>query len=87
MNYLIISAALVPSVQFAQVSQTGPATVRYNEDNSKTFIKWAGTGPSTVADIYVGATEGVDYWGPFTEAEMKVELLKPEWNNNLTPLP
>ena len=40
MKYLIIPASRVPEVEFAQVREDGPAYLRYNNDNTKTFIKW-----------------------------------------------
>ena len=56
MKYLIIPASRVPEVEFMQVKETGPAYVRYNNDNSKTFIKWDGETPDCVTDITSSGT-------------------------------
>jgi hypothetical protein len=46
-TYVIIDAADVSSVNFSQVEETSASTLRYNNDNSKTFVKFAGeTTPS-----------------------------------------
>jgi hypothetical protein len=46
MNYVIIDASEVSSVDFSQVKETSADTLRYSLDNSKTFVKFDGDTPS-----------------------------------------
>ena len=46
MNYVIIDASEVSSVDFSQVKETSADTLRYSLDNSKTFVKFEGDTPS-----------------------------------------
>ena len=81
MRYLIIPASRVPEVRFGQVKETGPAYVRYNNDNSKTFIKWEGDTPDCVTDITGSGT----FWGPYERDEF-VDILKTEeWVDSSNP--
>ena len=43
MRYLIIPASRVPEVRFGQVKETGPAYVRYNNDNESLYnlVDWS----------------------------------------------
>jgi hypothetical protein len=75
MRYLIIPASRVPEVRFGQVKETGPAYVRYNNDNSKTFIKWEGDTPDCVTDITGSGT----FWGPYERDEFMDILKTEEW--------
>ena len=56
-NYLIISSAMVSKIRFGQVKETGPEFLRYNADNTKTFVKWdcgnTGIAKTTVIDSYM----------------------------------
>jgi hypothetical protein len=79
MNYLVITAALVADVQFQQVRETGPAFLRYNLDNTKTFVKWEGVQPDCVTDILAAHTEGSDYWGPYTREDFMALLSGSDW--------
>ena len=42
----VINASDVSSVDFSQVLETSADTLRYNNDNTKTFVKYDGTQPS-----------------------------------------
>lgn len=46
MNYVIIDASEVSSVDFSQVKETSADTLRYSVDNSKTVLKFEGDTPS-----------------------------------------
>ena len=46
MNYVIIDASEVSSVDFSQVKETSADTLRYSLDNSKTVLKFEGDTPS-----------------------------------------
>ena len=45
MNYVIIDADEVSSVDFSQVFETSADTVRYSLDGSQTFVKYEGAKP------------------------------------------
>jgi hypothetical protein len=81
MRYLIIPASRVPEVRFGQVKETGPAYVRYNNDNSKTFIKWEGDTPDCVTDITGSGT----FWGPYERDEFMDILKTEEWVDSSNP--
>jgi uncharacterized protein YllA (UPF0747 family) len=67
-TYVIIEAGDVSGVDFSQVLETSADTLRYNEDDSKTFVKYEGSQPSFLN----GKTT-------YTHAEMLTELDKEEW--------
>ena len=81
MRYLIIPASRVPEVRFGQVKETGPAYVRYNNDNSRTFIKWEGDTPDCVTDITGSGT----FWGPYERDEFMDILKTEEWVDSSNP--
>jgi len=77
MKYLIIPASRVPEVEFAQVREDGPAYLRYNNDNTKTFIKWnTEENPDCVNDIIAGVGT---YWGPYNKEDFMPILGSEEW--------
>ena len=45
-NYVIIDSSEVSSVDFDQVLETSPSTLRYSLDGSQTFVKFDGDTPS-----------------------------------------
>jgi len=45
-KYVIIDASEVSSVDFSQVREDSADTLRYNLDNTKTFVKFEGSTPS-----------------------------------------
>ena len=67
-KYVIITASEVSSVDFSKVSETSASTLKYNNDNSKTFVKYEGDHPSFLN----GKTE-------YTHSEMLIELAKDSW--------
>ena len=67
-KYVIISKDDVSSVDFSKVLETSANTLRYNNDNSKTFVKYEGNQPSFLS----GKTE-------LTHEEILVELAKETW--------
>jgi len=71
-TYVIIEAGDVSSVDFSQVLETSANTLRYNKDDSKTFVKYEGSQPSFLN----GKTT-------YTHAEILTELAKDEWANEL----
>ena len=67
-TYVIIEAADVSGVDFSQVLETSADTLRYNNDETKTFVKYKGSQPSFLN----GKTT-------YTHAEILTELVKEEW--------
>ena len=46
MKYVIIESSDVSSVDFSQILETNISTLRYNNDDTKTFVKFEGDTPS-----------------------------------------
>ena len=69
-NYVIIDASEVSSVDFNQVLETSPETLRFSVDGTKTFVKFEGDTPSFLA----GKTAN-------THSEMLEILAGEEWTD------
>ena len=67
-KYTIITKEEVSSVDFSQVLETSANTLRYNNDGTKTFVKFEGDTPSFLN----GKTQ-------YTHDEILAELGKSEW--------
>ena len=67
-KYVIITASEVSSVDFSKVLEDSENTLRYNNDESKTFVKFEGDTPSFLE----GKTS-------YNLNEMREELKKDEW--------
>ena len=66
-KYVIIDDSEVSSLDFSNIIETSSDTLRYNNDNSKTFVRFAGETPSFLE----GKTQ-------YTHAEFKSILNDPE---------
>ena len=73
-NYVIIDASEVSSVDFDQVLETSPETLRFSVDGTKTFVKFEGDTPSFLA----GKTAN-------THSEMLAILAGEEWTSSEGP--
>lgn len=73
-TFLIIPVGELNKVDFTQVLETSPDTVRRSVDGTKTFIKWEGVEPSFLGDI-VGSE------GPYSYEEIISILATPEWTD------
>ena len=73
-TFLIIPVGELHKVDFNQVLETSPETVRPSVDGSKTFIKWEGVEPTFLGDI-VGSE------GPYSYQEIISILATPEWTD------
>lgn len=73
-NYVIIDASEVSSVDFDQVLETSPETLRFSVDGSKTFVKFEGDTPSFLA----GKTAN-------SHSEMLAILAGEEWTAPIEP--
>ena len=67
-KYTIITKEEVVSIDFSQVLETSANTLRYNNDGTKTFVKFEGNTPSFLD----GKTQ-------YTHDEILTELNKSEW--------
>lgn len=70
MKYVILAASDISSIDFSKVLQDSADTLRRNNDNSKTFVKYKGDKPSFLN----GKTE-------LTREEILLELKKAEWQS------
>ena len=70
-TYVIIDASEVSSVDFNQVLETSPSTLRYNLAGSQTFVKFEGDTPSFLA----GKTA-------YDRSEMLAVLATEEWSSD-----
>ena len=73
-TFLIIPVGELNKVDFTQVLETSPDTVRRSVDGTKTFIKWEGVEPTFLGDI-VGSE------GPYTYSEIISILATPQWTD------
>ena len=73
-NYVIIDASEVSTVDFDQVLETSAETLRYNIAGTKTFVKFEGDTPSSLA----GKTAN-------THSEMLEILAGDEWTSPIEP--
>jgi hypothetical protein len=72
---MIFNVSELHKIDFTQVHETSADTVRKSVDETKTFVKWDGVVPSSVAALTT--TEG-----PYTYTEILTILSTPEWTGN-----
>jgi len=78
LRYMIIKADEVVDVDFSEVMDTAPGTLRYSVDGFYTFVKWIGeTIPPSVDALTYKA-------GEYTHSEILDILNSPEWVSNPT---
>jgi hypothetical protein len=71
-KYVIIPATEVINIDFTQVLETSAETCRYSVDGSKTFVKYEGEEPSSVAVIADRSQE-------YSHDEILAVLATEEW--------
>ena len=76
-EYMIFSVTEIDKIDFSQVLETGPDTLRKNVDETKTFVKWNGSIPSSVEALETKE-------GPYSYEEILVILSGPDWT---APMP
>lgn len=74
MNYVILNALDVASIDFDQVQETSLSTLRFSADELKTFVKFEGETPSFLE----GKTQ-------YSHSEILVILGTSEWSRPLIP--
>ena len=72
-EYAIFSVSELPLVNFSEVLETSPETVRKSVDESKTFVKWEGEMPASVMAL-------TTLEGPYTYDEILEILATSEWS-------
>lgn len=71
-KYVIIPSTEINNINFAEVLETAPNTCRYSADGTKTFVKYEGNQPSSVAAITSKSQE-------YSHAEILAILSTEEW--------
>jgi hypothetical protein len=71
-NYVIIPASEINNVNFLEVLETSAETCRYSVDGAKTFVKYNGEMPPSVAGISGKSQE-------YTHSEILEILSGEEW--------
>lgn len=67
-KYVILTSSEAESIDFSQVLQTSADTLRWNNDESKSFVKYEGSKPRF---LYGKDT--------LTHSQIRTELAKDEW--------
>lgn len=72
-QYIMLAVRKLGQVDFRQVLENDPSTVRRSVDGTLTFVKWEGEGiPSSVEGLETRE-------GPFTYEEMMTILVSTVW--------
>jgi hypothetical protein len=74
-EFMIFNVSELPQIDFTQVHETAPDTVRKSVDGTLTFVKWDGAIPSSVGVLTTKQ-------GPYTYDEILSILSTPEWTSN-----
>tara|TARA_R110000744_G_scaffold295459_2_gene405517 strand:+ start:1017 stop:1280 length:264 start_codon:yes stop_codon:yes gene_type:complete len=72
--YVILSTSETGSINFNQIYETAPDTLRINNSGSKTFVKWEGTMPDSITTLTTKE-------GPYTYTEILNILQETEWSS------
>ena len=70
MKYVFLTASEASSIDFSKVLQGSASTLRYNNDNTKTFVKFNGDTPSFLNGKTI-----------LNRSEILEELKKEEWKS------
>lgn len=73
-EFMIFNVSELNVIDFSQVLETSPETIRKSIDETKTFVKWEGDIPSSVQLLTTAE-------GPYTYEEMLSILSTPEWSS------
>ena len=77
-QYVIINVEDIDKINFSQVMQTSPMSMRRSVDGTKTFVKYKGDQPEflfAIAENAVGLPE-------YTHEDFLQILKGPEWNHH-----
>lgn len=71
--YMIFNFSELETVNFEEILETSPETIRKSVDGTKTFVKWDGLNiPSSVQNL-------LSKDGPYTHLQMLDTLQGPSW--------
>jgi hypothetical protein len=73
-EFMIFNISELNQIDFTQVHETSQDTVRKSVDETKTFVKWDGETPSSVASLTTKE-------GPYTYEEILNILATEEWTD------
>jgi hypothetical protein len=76
-KYVIFNCSELSSVNFSEVMETSADTVRKSVDESKTFVKYEGSQPASIAALTTKSQE-------YTHEEILAILSTSEWTAPLT---
>ena len=76
-KYVIFDCSELGNVSFSEVMETSADTVRKSVDETKTFVKYEGTQPASVAALTTKSQE-------YTHEEILAILATSEWTAPLT---
>ena len=71
-NFMIFNVSELDTIDFTQVLETSQDTVRRSVDGTRTFVKWNGDTPSSVAALTTKE-------GPYNYEEILTILAGPDW--------
>ena len=78
-QFLIVAVSEIPKLDFAQILQTSPDTLRRSLDATHAVIKWEGQAPDFIQNLATAQ-------GPYDYAEIAEILAGPAWTDP-TPRP
>jgi len=79
-KYVIFDISEVGTINFSEVMETSPDTLRLSVDGTKSFVKYEGGQPASVAALTTKTQE-------YTHAEILDILATSEWTAPINELP
>lgn len=79
-NYVIFDMSEVGDINFSEVMETSQETLRLSVDGTKSFVKYEGTQPASVAALTTKSQE-------YSHAEILDILATPEWTAPMNEMP
>ena len=79
-NYVIFDMSEVGDINFSEVMETSAETLRLSVDGTKSFVKYEGTQPASVAALTTKSQE-------YSHAEILDILATPEWTAPMNEMP
>lgn len=74
-NYVIFNLSEIDLIDFNQVMENSPETIRKSLNNAKAFVKWEGSKmPSSLNGLQTKE-------GPYSHSEMVKIMTSREWSN------
>jgi hypothetical protein len=71
-NYMIFNISELTNIDFNEVLETSPDTIRTSADDQKTFVQWTGNIPNCVESLTTKE-------GPYTYSKMLEILNGKDW--------